>query len=46
MTNTMEQMVGVAVGLVLTALVAMAMMHVTVQPLHVAVATLQAVAQR
>jgi hypothetical protein len=46
MTNAIEQTMGVAVGLVLTALVALAMMHVTVQPLRVAVATLQAVAQR
>ena len=46
MTNVMEQTRGGAIGLVRTALVALAMMHVTVQPLRVAVATLQAVAQR
>jgi hypothetical protein len=45
MANAIEQTVGVAVGLVLTALVAMALMHVSAQPVRAAVAHLHAVAQ-
>ena len=44
MGSAIETMIGVATGLVLTALLAMALMHVTVEPLRVAVATLHAVA--